>query len=153
MIFIVLECLVWSTVKLLKWFPGLNHFCTQINKGHMMKAGGYSSQNVVFQLTTKNMRTTVWNNTAKIIHIKPYFKNSYRDGSVSERWVSDVIKINMYMYIDLDMHHPCQHPWCFLAIRPYCPLRLAGPLNCIQCIHRADVCKSLLFSPNWCVHV
>ena len=30
-----------------KWFPRLNHFYTQINRGHQRKAGGYSGQNVV----------------------------------------------------------------------------------------------------------
>ena len=34
---IFLERLVWSTVKLLKWFPSLNHFYAQINKEHMRK--------------------------------------------------------------------------------------------------------------------
>ena len=30
------------------------------------------------------------------------------------------------------------------AIRPYHPTLLEGPLECIQCLHRAGICKSLL---------
>ena len=64
------------TVKFLKWFPRLNHFYVQINKGHLWKDGGYSSQNIVFQLTTIKTRTTAPKVTNKIIHIKPHLKNS-----------------------------------------------------------------------------
>ena len=48
---------------------GLNHFHTQINKGLLKKAGVYSGQNVVLQLTTIKMRTTVRKITQKILHI------------------------------------------------------------------------------------
>ena len=41
----------------------------QIIKGHLRKAGGYSSRNVVFQFTIIKMRTTVRKITTKIIHI------------------------------------------------------------------------------------
>ena len=30
---------------------------------------------------------------------------------------------------------------------------LTGPLGCILCLHRADVCKPLQVSQYWCVHV
>ena len=32
-------------------------------------------------------------------------------------------------------------------------LLLVGPLDWIQCPHRADVCKSLLVGQDWCVRV
>ena len=39
-IFIFLEHFVWPLVEFLKkWFSGLNHFCAQINKDHLRKAG------------------------------------------------------------------------------------------------------------------
>ena len=56
-----------STVKLYKWFPRLNHFHTQINKGHLKKARGYSSQNVVLQLTTIKMMTNSLKNSIQNI--------------------------------------------------------------------------------------
>ena len=33
------------------------------------------------------------------------------------------------------------------------PSLLAGPLDCIQCLYKADIYKSLLISQHWCVHV
>ena len=36
--------------------------------------------------------------------------------------------------------------WLSLIISPYHPLFLVGLLDCIQCLHRADVCKSQLVS-------
>ena len=47
-----------------------SNFYTQINKGHLRKAGTYSSQNIGFQLTTIKMRTKVWKITTKIIWIR-----------------------------------------------------------------------------------
>ena len=43
----MLVIFLWQMVKLKKWFPRLNHFYVQINKGHLRKDGVYSSQNVV----------------------------------------------------------------------------------------------------------
>ena len=63
----ILESNVWPTVKLLKWFLRLNHFHSQINKGHLKKAGGYSGRNVVLQITITKMRTTVWKMTHKSV--------------------------------------------------------------------------------------
>ena len=40
-----------------------------------------------------------------------------------------------------------------LMSHPYCPLLLVGPLDCIQCLHRVDECKSLLVGQHWFVHV
>ena len=34
-------------IKFQKWFQKLNHFYAQINEGHLRKARGYSSQNVL----------------------------------------------------------------------------------------------------------
>ena len=42
----------------------MNHFCGQINQGHLRKAGGSSGGNVVLHLTTIKIRTIV----RKIIH-------------------------------------------------------------------------------------
>ena len=38
--------IVWLLIKLgvQKWFPRLNHFYAQINRGHLRKAGGYSGR-------------------------------------------------------------------------------------------------------------
>ena len=52
--------------KLWKWVPSFNHFYVQINEGHLRKARGYSSWNVVFQLITIKLRTTVRKITYKI---------------------------------------------------------------------------------------
>ena len=43
--------------------------------------------------------------------------------------------------------------WLSIRIYPYHPALLAGSSDCTLCLHRADVCKFLQFSQNWCVHV
>ena len=44
-------------------------------------------------------------------------------------------------------------PWFSLTIHPYHPLPLASFLDCILCLYRTDVNKSLLVSQHWWVHV
>ena len=68
---LILEHLVWSTAKLFKRIPSLKHFYTQINKGHLRKAGGYSGRNGLLNIT--KMRTTVqkiWHNIYKALSQK-----------------------------------------------------------------------------------
>ena len=43
--------------------------------------------------------------------------------------------------------------WLPLIIPPSQTLLLAGPQDCIKCLHIADEYKFWLVSPNWCVHV
>ena len=62
---IFLERLVWSTVKLLKWFLKLKHFYAQINKGHLRKVGGYSGWNVVTANNNKDKDTSLKKNHTK----------------------------------------------------------------------------------------
>ena len=64
---------IWVGKSFLK-FPWLNHFHTQKNKGYLKKGGRYSGQDVVLQITTIKMRTTVRKITHKILHIKPISK-------------------------------------------------------------------------------
>ena len=40
-----------------------------------------------------------------------------------------------------------------LAIHPYWPSLLAGPLDCIQCPHTPDISQTLLVSHYRCIHI
>ena len=40
-----------------------------------------------------------------------------------------------------------------VTIRSCWPSPFIGPLDCIQCLHKADECKSLLVSQNWYFYV
>ena len=89
---IVLENLVWSTVKLLKWFLRLNHFYTKINKGHLRKFEGYSGRNFVFQLTTINIRKIVQKITTEIMPTKFFRKCQMLFSDIVKYYYSDKTK-------------------------------------------------------------
>ena len=48
---------------------------------------------------------------------------------------------------------PIAQSFLSFTIRLYCPSLLVGPLECIQCPHRVDVCKSLMVGIDSRVHV
>ena len=61
------------------------------------------------------------------------------------------ILVLFYVNISSNYHHP--HQVLRIAIRPKWPSILAGPLDWIQCPHRADICKSLLIVQHLQVHM
>ena len=50
-------------------------------------------------------------------------------------------------------HADCMKLPNSITIHPYRPSLLSGLLNCIQCLHRADICKSLPVGQNWHIHM
>ena len=77
-----------------------------------------------------------------ILQIKLYFK-SY---TIANIWMIEVTQSNDQVLLTKSSSS-CTDSTKFLdslAIRSYCPLLLASPLDCIQCLHCADICNSLL---------
>ena len=119
-IFIVLERLVWSTVKLLKGFSRLYHFYAQINKGHLRKAGGYSGWNAVFQLTTIRMRQQFEKSKQKLygngnqiediptLMSTPEMVDSVYSLILNDRWVT-IEEISERLRISLGTAHKIEH--------------------------------------------
>ena len=79
--------------KLFLKFSRLNYFYTQINKEYLMKAGGCNNQNIVFQVITIKIRSTVQKITTKIIHNKPHLHLTYTD-----------IKLLVHSQVDIKSH-------------------------------------------------
>ena len=69
--------------------------------------------------------------------------------------LSIYIYIYIYIYIIIIIIKCWKHgiPWLSLAIHPNHPSFFAGLLDCIQCLHKADICKSLLVSLHWRIYV
>ena len=57
-----------------------------------------------------------------------------------------------YIYIIIKSYWEQRVPWLFLTIHPD-SLHWAGSLGCILCLHRSDVCKSLLITQHLHVRV
>ena len=59
---------------------------------------------------------------------------------------------NIRTYILINSCGSHRYPLISLTICTYHPLLLVGLLDCIQCLHRTDVCESLLAGQHWHIH-
>ena len=60
--------------------------------------------------------------------------------------------VYIYIYISLLIWMLVHISLTHTLHRPYCPVLLAGILNCIRYLHRAFVGKLLLVNQHWHVH-
>ena len=80
------------------WFGFFNYW---LNKGQLRKARRYCSRNIVIQLTTIKMRTTVWKITDKILDNKLYLKNSDRLYQICQCFHQSYLWLEHYLNIGL----------------------------------------------------
>ena len=92
----------------------MNHFYVQINKGHSRKAGGYNGQNVLCQLKTILMRTTVRKIPIPIIYIQANLK---KFGLIDRKKRQQNVDINVQLTviplnsINRSINWPIHHPY------------------------------------------